>query len=130
MAIDVKKIFINGMLNTDLLEAVLNELNNEVASLANSITSKTKHNEKIDLLKNFGYTNDGEQVGTYYIKTELEIKKLDSIYVFYDVLSLDGSLQTMKLPVSTYKTFQENYLYLNPTFDKDSIVNLYITYEY
>lgn len=128
--IDVKKIFSNGFVDTELLETILNEMNDKINMLDNSSYVKIKHNEKIDLVNSFGFETEGDFSGNFFIKAELEPKKIESLYVFYEIYTLNGEVQVLKLPFSFLKGIKNNKIFVSPNFDKDSVINLYVTYEY
>lgn len=128
--IDINVIFENGNCDIDLLKAVLNEMSNELNSLRLNDALKIKHNEKIDLGIDFGIETIGEYSGNYFIKTINELRKVDSIYIFYDLLDSNGEIITVRLPSHYIVGYNTNSVYLSTTLPKDKIVNLYITYEY
>ena len=128
--INVKLAFENGNCDIDLLKAVLIEMSEELNSLRSNGALKTKHNEKIDFSGNFGIESNGDFAGNYFLKTVNELRKIDSVYIFYDQLDLTGEVITVRLPAHYIIGYDKNNVYLSTILPKDKIVNLYITYEY
>lgn len=128
--LNTKVIFENGNVNIELLKVFLNEVNEELTSLRNSGALKTKHNEKVDLIKNFGVKLEGENQGCFYIKVLNEIRKKDSIYVWFETQKEDGTLVINRIPHYYLAGLDKDTIYLNKNVNTGVFLNVYVTYEY
>ena len=80
--------------------------------------------------KNFGVKLEGENHGCFYIKVLNEIRKKDSIYVWFETQNEDGTLVMNRIPHYYLAGLDKDTIYLNKNVNTGAFLNVYVTYEY
>jgi hypothetical protein len=73
---------------------------------------------------------EGENQGCFYIKVLNEIRKKDSIYVWFETQKEDGTLVINRIPHYYLSGLDKDTIYLNKNVNTGVFLNVYVTYEY
>ena len=129
MSININAIFSNGVVDTDLLKTVLQELASKMEVLESNQTVALEFNEKINLTSALSLITSGEFLGYYNIEVAHIIKTPASVVFFYDSVDANGNFRTDVLSQSFIKTVNGSNVVVNLPFEKTKLVNLYVIYE-